>query len=159
VQTISTWESPWCGVPSIPDPGLDFEYRKLSANVVGYFRGETLDMSLTTGSARGSSGTTATRNRRHLNYALPHGYGYGNLRNALDSAMRDYGYPSPLVNSSPASVQSAEGAIMSDVSEPFDQPRMAINCVYTKRGDTGETSLAADSACPRTRRESRPMHH
>ncbi len=26
--------------------------------------------------------------------------------------------------------------------EPFDQPRVAINRVYTKRGDTGETSLA-----------------
>lgn len=31
---------------------------------------------------------------------------------------------------------------MGDVSEPFDQPRLAINRVYTKRGDTGETSLA-----------------
>ena len=31
---------------------------------------------------------------------------------------------------------------MSSVSEKFDQPRLAINCVYTKRGDTGETSLA-----------------
>jgi cob(I)alamin adenosyltransferase len=31
---------------------------------------------------------------------------------------------------------------MGSESEPFDQPRMAINRVYTKRGDTGETSLA-----------------
>lgn len=31
---------------------------------------------------------------------------------------------------------------MGGVSELFDQPRLAINCVYTKRGDTGETSLA-----------------
>ena len=28
------------------------------------------------------------------------------------------------------------------MSEPFDAPRMAINRVYTKRGDQGETSLA-----------------
>jgi len=28
------------------------------------------------------------------------------------------------------------------VSERFNQPRLAINCVYTKRGDAGETSLA-----------------
>jgi len=38
---------------------------------------------------------------------------------------------------------------MSDVSEPFDQPRMAINCVYTKRGDTGETSLAGGQRVPK----------
>ena len=31
---------------------------------------------------------------------------------------------------------------MSSVSESFDLPRMAINRVYTKRGDSGETSLA-----------------
>jgi cob(I)alamin adenosyltransferase len=31
---------------------------------------------------------------------------------------------------------------MGGVSERFDQPRLAINCVYTKRGDAGETSLA-----------------
>ena len=31
---------------------------------------------------------------------------------------------------------------MGNVSETFDQPRMAINRVYTKRGDGGETGLA-----------------
>jgi cob(I)alamin adenosyltransferase len=31
---------------------------------------------------------------------------------------------------------------MGSMSEPFDQPRLAINRVYTQRGDTGETSLA-----------------
>jgi len=31
---------------------------------------------------------------------------------------------------------------MGNVSETFDQPRMAINRVYTKRGDSGETGLA-----------------
>jgi cob(I)alamin adenosyltransferase len=31
---------------------------------------------------------------------------------------------------------------MGIVSEQFDAPRLAINRVYTKRGDTGETSLA-----------------
>ena len=31
---------------------------------------------------------------------------------------------------------------MVGVNEPFDPPRLAINRVYTRRGDTGETSLA-----------------
>jgi cob(I)alamin adenosyltransferase len=31
---------------------------------------------------------------------------------------------------------------MNNVKEPFDAPRMAINRVYTKRGDGGETGLA-----------------
>lgn len=31
---------------------------------------------------------------------------------------------------------------MSSVNEPFEQPRLAINRVYTKRGDSGETRLA-----------------
>ena len=31
---------------------------------------------------------------------------------------------------------------MGNVGETFDQPRMAINRVYTKRGDSGETGLA-----------------
>jgi len=31
---------------------------------------------------------------------------------------------------------------MGSVGETFDQPRMAINRVYTKRGDSGETGLA-----------------
>src|SRR5580704_15876338 len=38
---------------------------------------------------------------------------------------------------------------MSNMSEPFDAPRLAINRVYTKRGDTGETSLAGGQRVPK----------
>ena len=38
---------------------------------------------------------------------------------------------------------------MSTVSEQFDAPRLAINRVYTKRGDTGETSLAGGQRIPK----------
>lgn len=38
---------------------------------------------------------------------------------------------------------------MSSVSEPFDSPRLAINRVYTKRGDTGETALAGGQRVPK----------
>jgi cob(I)alamin adenosyltransferase len=33
--------------------------------------------------------------------------------------------------------------------EPFDEPRMAINRVYTRRGDQGETSLAGGQRVPK----------
>jgi cob(I)alamin adenosyltransferase len=33
--------------------------------------------------------------------------------------------------------------------EPFDQPRMAINRVYTRRGDRGETTLAGGQRVPK----------
>jgi cob(I)alamin adenosyltransferase len=36
-----------------------------------------------------------------------------------------------------------------DVSEGFDQPRLAINRVYTRRGDTGQTSLAGGQRLPK----------
>src|SRR3984885_5106299 len=43
-------------------------------------------------------------------------------------------------------MESGESAIMIDVSESFDQrfdqPRLAINRVYTRLGDSGRTSLA-----------------
>jgi cob(I)alamin adenosyltransferase len=38
---------------------------------------------------------------------------------------------------------------MGSVSEQFDAPRLAINRVYTKRGDTGETSLAGGQRIPK----------
>jgi cob(I)alamin adenosyltransferase len=38
---------------------------------------------------------------------------------------------------------------MDGMGEPFDQPRMAINRVYTKRGDSGETSLAGGQRLPK----------
>jgi cob(I)alamin adenosyltransferase len=41
----------------------------------------------------------------------------------------------------------AEGSVVRD--EKFDSPRMAINCVYTRRGDTGQTSLAGGQRLPK----------
>jgi cob(I)alamin adenosyltransferase len=35
------------------------------------------------------------------------------------------------------------------VSEPFDKPRIAINRVYTRRGDTGDTALAGGQRVPK----------
>ena len=36
---------------------------------------------------------------------------------------------------------------MSD--QPFDQPRLAINRVYTRQGDQGETALAGGQRVPK----------
>lgn len=38
---------------------------------------------------------------------------------------------------------------MSDLDEAFDKPRVAINRVYTRRGDTGQTSLAGGQRLPK----------
>lgn len=35
------------------------------------------------------------------------------------------------------------------MSEPFDKPRIAINRVYTRRGDTGDTALAGGQRVPK----------
>jgi len=35
------------------------------------------------------------------------------------------------------------------VDKPFDQPRIALNRIYTKRGDQGETSLAGGQRVPK----------
>jgi cob(I)alamin adenosyltransferase len=35
------------------------------------------------------------------------------------------------------------------MSEPFDKPRIAINRVYTRRGDAGETALAGGQRVPK----------
>src|ERR1700721_1957773 len=35
------------------------------------------------------------------------------------------------------------------MSGPFDKPRIAINRVYTRRGDTGETALAGGQRVPK----------
>ena len=34
---------------------------------------------------------------------------------------------------------------------PFNEPRLALNRIYTKRGDTGDTSLVGGNAPPRMR--------
>ena len=35
------------------------------------------------------------------------------------------------------------------MSEPFDSPRLAINRVYTRRGDRGETGLVGGQRVPK----------
>jgi cob(I)alamin adenosyltransferase len=42
-------------------------------------------------------------------------------------------------------MEAGEGA----VSEPFDKPRLAINRVYTRQGDAGETALAGGQRVPK----------
>ena len=36
-----------------------------------------------------------------------------------------------------------------EARESFDEPRLAINCVYTRRGDAGQTSLAGGQRLPK----------
>jgi len=41
------------------------------------------------------------------------------------------------------------GAIIMNMGEGFDEPRLAINRVYTRRGDSGQTSLAGGQRLPK----------
>ncbi len=78
-----------------------FQYRKFSANVVGYFRGSTLDVEPSYGISAGVFRNHGYQNLGiNVNYALPRGVTvYANLRNALDQRYEEiYGYPSPLLN-------------------------------------------------------------
>ena len=43
--------------------------------------------------------------------------------------------------------QVAAGILMSEA--PFNEPRLALNRIYTKRGDTGETSLVGGQRAPK----------
>ena len=36
-------------------------------------------------------------------------------------------------------------------AKPFDEPRIALNRIYTKRGDAGETSLVGGQRVPKDR--------
>jgi outer membrane receptor protein involved in Fe transport len=78
-----------------------FQHRKLSVNVVGYFRGQTLDVEPSFGISAGTFHNHGYQNLGvNVNYALPRGVTvYANLRNALDQHYEEiYGYPSPLLN-------------------------------------------------------------
>jgi len=48
-------------------------------------------------------------------------------------------------------MDAGEGAVTGDLMSkgPFDEPRLAINRVYTRRGDQGETSLAGGQRVPK----------
>jgi len=78
-----------------------FAYRKLTANVIGYFRGSTLDVEPQNGAFGGLFRNSGYANVGiNLNYSA--GYGvtaYGNLRNAFNQYYEEvFGYPSPRLN-------------------------------------------------------------
>jgi outer membrane receptor protein involved in Fe transport len=78
-----------------------FQHRSFSANVVGYFRGETLDVEPTYGISAGVFRNHGYQNLGvNVNYRLPQGVTlFANLRNALNQRYEEiYGYPSPLLN-------------------------------------------------------------
>jgi outer membrane receptor protein involved in Fe transport len=73
-----------------------FQYRKLSANLTGYFRGQTLDVEPNYGIAFGIFPNHGYADLGlNLNYALPHGVtAYCNLRNILNQRYEEVlGYP------------------------------------------------------------------
>jgi outer membrane receptor protein involved in Fe transport len=79
----------------------NFHYKRIDANVVGYFRGRSLDVEPNYGASQGEY-----RNRGYQNLGINVNYRvkgnitlYGNLRNALDERYEEvYGFPSPLLN-------------------------------------------------------------
>ncbi len=74
-----------------------FIYRRFSANVIGYFRGETLDTEPNYGASMGLFRNSGYANLG-LNLNIDAGHGlvlYGNLRNALNQRYEEiYGFPS-----------------------------------------------------------------
>jgi outer membrane receptor protein involved in Fe transport len=78
-----------------------FTYKKVTANVLGYFRGSTLDIEPNYGVSAGFFRSHGYQNVGiNLNYDAGHGVTlYGNLRNALNQRYEEiYGFPAPLLN-------------------------------------------------------------
>jgi outer membrane receptor protein involved in Fe transport len=78
-----------------------FHYRKLDTNIVGYFRGHSLDVEPNYGASEGEYRNPGYKNIGiNLNYHVKGNITlYGNLRNALDERYEEaYGFPSPLLN-------------------------------------------------------------
>jgi outer membrane receptor protein involved in Fe transport len=78
-----------------------FVYKRITANVLGYFRGKTLDVEPNYGVSAGFFPNSGFENIGvNVNFALSHGVTlYGNLRNALNQRYEEiYGYPAPLLN-------------------------------------------------------------
>ncbi len=78
-----------------------FQYRRISANVIGYLRGADLDIEPNYGASAGFYRNPGFQNLGfNVNYAVGRGLTvYGNLRNALDQRYEEvFGYPSPLLN-------------------------------------------------------------
>src|SRR5262245_1888238 len=49
-------------------------------------------------------------------------------------------------------MEALAGAIMGRMEQSFNEPRVALNRIYTKRGDSGETSLAGGQRWPKDSR-------
>jgi outer membrane cobalamin receptor len=80
---------------------VNFQYKRLGVNLVGYFRGHDLDVEPNLGASEGfywSSGYVNTG--INVNYRVRGNLTvYANLRNALDSRYEEvYGFPAPLLN-------------------------------------------------------------
>jgi outer membrane receptor protein involved in Fe transport len=78
-----------------------FTYKRATANVVGYFRGSTLDIEPNYGVSEGFFRDHGYQNVG-LNLNIDAGHGvtlYGNLRNLLNQRYEEiYGFPAPLLN-------------------------------------------------------------
>jgi outer membrane cobalamin receptor len=78
-----------------------FHYKRLDTNLVGYFRGHSLDVEPNYGAAEGLYRNGGYQNVGiNLNFRVKGNITvYGNLRNALDERYEEvYGYPNPLLN-------------------------------------------------------------
>jgi outer membrane receptor protein involved in Fe transport len=78
-----------------------FTYKRATANVVGYFRGSTLDIEPNYGVSEGFYRDHGYQNvGLNLNFDAGHGVTlYGNLRNLLNERYEEiFGYPAPLLN-------------------------------------------------------------
>ncbi|MCC6860511.1 MAG: TonB-dependent receptor [Bryobacterales bacterium] len=78
-----------------------FTYKRMSANLIGYFRGETLDTEPNYGASAGLFRNPGYASAG-INLNLDAGHGltlYGNLRNALNQRYEEiFGFPSPRLN-------------------------------------------------------------
>lgn len=78
-----------------------FYYQRLSVNVLGFFRGQTLDVEPNFGVSQGFFKNPGYENIGiNVNFDAGHGVTlYGNLRNALNQRYEEiYGYPAPILN-------------------------------------------------------------
>jgi outer membrane receptor protein involved in Fe transport len=80
---------------------VNFHYKKLDANLTGYFRGRDLDVEPNYGASAGEFWAPGYVNvGLNVNYRVRGNLtAYGNLRNALDRHYEEiYGYPAPFLN-------------------------------------------------------------
>ena len=137
-----------------------FTHGRLAADLTGYFRGRTLFEEPNFGASSGLFWNSGFANVGvNLNYALGRGVtAYGNLRNALNRHYEEvFGFPSPKLNFVAGHEMDDCEVAMS--KEPFDQPRLAINRVYTRQGDRGETGLVGGQRVPKDGTAHRGLRH